>query len=75
VIEPYDLIFLQNIEFQIPFDEFGDNAKNVDVLQFKPRKGVYLKLPSSLDNANRTLRFQSDVGGVYVFIEKQTSVS
>jgi len=74
-LEPYDLEFSSNIEFQIPFKEFDNDEKNVDVLQFEPRNGVYLKLPVTLDNTNRMLKFQSDTAGVFVFIEKPSSVS
>jgi hypothetical protein len=69
-------MFAKKIEFKIPFTEFDGNQDNVDVLQFEPRNGVFLKLPSQLDyNDNNTFKFQSDVGGVYVFAERQSSVS
>jgi hypothetical protein len=73
VIEPYDLKFISNAEIQVPFSAFDDDEKNVDVLQFEPTNGVYLKLPSSLDTNARMLKFQSDTGGVFVFVEKSSS--
>jgi hypothetical protein len=74
VIEPYDLTFAKNIEFQIPFKEFDGDEKKVDVLQFEPQKEIYLKLPSELDNDNHMLKFQLNIGGVYIFVEKQSTV-
>jgi len=68
-------MFAKKIEFQIPFQEFNDDQNNVNVLQFEPRKGVYLKLPSQIDPDTRMLKFQSDIGGIYVFVEKRSSVS
>ncbi|CAF4378971.1 unnamed protein product, partial [Adineta steineri] len=70
VVEPYDLQFSSNIQFQIPFQELNNDQKNVDVLQFEPTNGVYLKLLSTLDTNNRVLKFQSDTAGVFVFVEK-----
>ncbi|CAF3467479.1 unnamed protein product [Rotaria sp. Silwood1] len=70
VIEPHEHRFSANIEFGIPFQEFNNNEKNVDVLQFEPRNGVYLKLPTTLDTNNRMLKFQSDTAGVFVFVER-----
>jgi hypothetical protein len=69
-------MFAKKIEFKIPFTQFNGYQDKVDVLQFEPRNGVFLKLPSQLDyNDNNTFKFQSDVGGVYVFAERQSSVS
>ncbi|CAF4227371.1 unnamed protein product, partial [Adineta steineri] len=73
VVEPYDLQFSSNIQFQIPFQELNNDQKNVDVLQFEPTNGVYLKLLSTLDTNNRVLKFQSDTAGVFVFVEKSSS--
>jgi len=73
VIEPYDLQFTSNVEIQVPFADFNNDEGNVDVLQFEPENGVYLKLPSSLDTNTRMLKFQSDTGGVFVFVEKSSS--
>ena len=63
------------MEFQIPFEEFNKDEKNVDVLQFEPRNGVYLKLSATLDANNQVLKFRSDTAGVFVFVEKPSSVS
>jgi len=73
VIEPYGLTFTKNIEIQVPLKEFDGDTKNIDVLRFEPRKGVYLKLPNNVDTDNRMMKFQSDIGGVYVFVEKQSN--
>jgi len=51
------------------------SKKKADVLQFEPRQGVYMKLPSQLDNDNRMLKFQSDTGGIYVFVERRSSLT
>ncbi len=77
VIEPYDLQFTSNIEFQIPFTEFNNDGTSVDVdvLQFEPQDGVYMKLRSTVDTTNRMVKFQSDTAGVFVFVEKSGSVS
>ncbi len=75
VIEPYGLIFTKNIEVQIPLKEFDGNTKNLDVLRFEPTNGVYLKLPNNIDTDTSMMKFQSDVGGVYVFVEKESNVS
>jgi hypothetical protein len=75
VIEPYDLRFSSNIEFQIPFKYFNNDEKNVEVLQFQPEDGIYLKLPTTLDTNSRMMRFQSDIAGVFVFVKSTPSVS
>lgn len=75
VLEPYDQNFSAKVEFQIPFQEFNDKQDNVDILQFEPRNGVYLKLQKSLDTNARVLKFQSNTGGVFAFVEKPSSVS
>ncbi|UJR30759.1 hypothetical protein I4U23_018279 [Adineta vaga] len=73
VLEPYDLQFTSNIQFQVPFNEFNGDENNADVLQFEPRNGVYVKLSSSLDKTTRMLKFQSNTAGVFVFVEKPSS--
>ncbi|CAM2699620.1 unnamed protein product [Rotaria socialis] len=73
VIEPYDLQFPSNIEVDIPFTEFNNDEGNVDVLQFEPQYGVYLKLPRTLDSNTRMLKFQSNTGGIFVFVKKPPS--
>ncbi|CAF3985134.1 unnamed protein product [Rotaria magnacalcarata] len=73
VIEPYDLQFPSNIEVDIPFTEFNNSEDSVDVLQFEPQYGVYLKLPRTLDSNTRMLKFQSNTGGVFVFVKRASS--
>ncbi|CAF4112409.1 unnamed protein product, partial [Rotaria sp. Silwood2] len=73
VIEPHEYRFSSNIEFEIPLTELNNNEKNVDVLQFEPRNGVYLKLPTTIDTNNRMLKFRSDTAGVFVFVERPSS--
>jgi hypothetical protein len=75
VIEPYGLTFTKNIEVQVPLKEFDSDTKNLDVLRFEPKNGVYLKLPNNVDTASGMMKFQSDVGGVYVFVEQESNVS
>lgn len=73
VIEPHDLQFVRNVEFQIPYSEFDGDADNAQVLRFEPQGGVYIKLPSQLDTDNRLLKFQTDNGGIYVFVDNSSS--
>jgi hypothetical protein len=76
VVEPYDYMFAKKIEFKIPISELDGKQDKIDVLQFEPRNGVFIKLPSQVDyNDNNTFKFQSDVGGVYVFAEQESAVS
>ena len=63
------------MEFQIPFGKFNNEESTIDVLQFEPEKGVYMKLPITLDSRNRLLKFQSDIGGAFAFVKSQKSVS
>ena len=74
-VEPYDLRFSSNIEFEIPFKELNNEENNVDIIQFQPRNGIYLKLPTEIDKYTRTVKFRSDTAGVFVFVEKPSSVS
>jgi hypothetical protein len=75
IIEPYDLRFLSKVEFRIPFGKFNNEENTIDVLQFEPEKGVYMKLPITLDSRNRLLKFQSDIGGAFAFVKSRKSVS
>lgn len=75
VIEPYDHSFLSNAELAIPLTEFNNDGSNVNVVQFEPKNGVYLKLPNTVDTTSRMLKVQANTAGVFVFIEKPATVS
>ena len=67
-------MFTQKIQFKIPVSELSGKQDDVDVFRFEPERGVYLKLPSNIDNTNKKFQFQTDVGGIYVFSERKSAV-